>query len=203
MTTTVAKLLDNCQALLDFDRRQPVSRPNLFVICSFCSRVKPTHNSMHTGRSSVSSSWSTRANFKLRVRLEAHVIATVAPSAGWLEEDNGPSQPTARAIRKLEEQFNDEVWQLHSLPSDLESTKVDAQLSTFSSVVVCACPFPSPCAPADVAANLTFLATIVQRVLLLGLGENGTILSRCSGLPRGNHERARERDNRRLEVAGL
>ena len=62
-------------------------------------------DSQHFAQVGALSSWSTRANFWLRAPLEAHVVATLALSAGGLEEDSplpclGSESPSPR-IRSL------------------------------------------------------------------------------------------------------
>ena len=108
-------------------------------------------------------------------------------------EEPEPSQPKMgwqqRASRKLEDRFiNDTVWpaltdsaralvRSQHGPLSLFCRRPRRQdwtlnLSAFSCAGDFTCPFPCPCAPADVAANMISLATIVLRVLWV-LGKRG------------------------------
>ena len=95
---------------------------------------------------------------------------------------------------------------LSQLSPRQESLGWTLSLSVFSCAGVCICPFLFPCAPADVAANSTCLATIVQRVPWQGSWEGGlpAAMRGSPGVQRGwgtgVHKRSRQRHGpRRLE----
>ena len=124
----------------------------------------------------------------------------LADSSPPRQEEPEPTQPQVgwqqRASRKLEEKFlREQLWPglsdssrallrsqhgplasapLTALPTS-KAARVDPNPSMSSCADVCTCPSLCPCVPADVAANLTNLANIVQRALWQGCwGEGAT-----------------------------